>query len=188
MLRALIYIAVAWLLTAAVAALGAVFGLTIMLPSTSAVILVHLAFSHEDEIPYGLAVAIVIGYLEDLHQGAPIGTLSLAHGLTYLLLFWLSRRVVLPNAWSKMAAAGAFVLVVDLATWAILTVLAQPLGLQRDGLNLALTQVHWHVLATALMADPIWRVMDQLMWRLGLAPRPTPPAVPGATAAAGGEE
>lgn len=182
--RALAYIALGWLLLAAVAGLGHVFELSVMLPSTTAVLLVHLAFapSHdqnserrgESELPAKLAIASVLGYLEDLHQGAPLGTLILAHQLAFLALHYASGRLALHGWFSRAAAAAVAVAVVDLATWGVLMVLAEPLRVPRDVLWPALWQARWHVLATFLVAQPTWTLTDWLLRRLRLSREPTP--------------
>jgi hypothetical protein len=164
--RALAYIALGWLLMAAVAGLGHVFALSVMLPSTTAVLLVHLAFSREGELPAKLAIVTVLGYLEDLHQGAPIGILVLAHQLGFLALHWASGRLALHGWLSRSAAALAAIGLVDLATWATLMVLAEPLRIPRDALMDALWQSRWHLLATFLVAHPVWLLTQWLFKRL----------------------
>jgi cell shape-determining protein MreD len=172
--RALAYIVLGWLLLAAVAGLGHVFELSIMLPSTTAVLLVHLAFSREGELPAKLAIATVLGYLEDLHQGGPLGTLILAHQLSFLALYWASGRLALHGWLSRAAAAMAAVGIVDLATWGTLMVLADPMRIPRDALMVSLWQARWHLLATFLVAHPVWRLVTWLLRRLRLEQSPTP--------------
>jgi hypothetical protein len=172
--RALAYIVLGWLLLAAVAGLGHVFELSIMLPSTTAVLLVHLAFSREGELPAKLAIATVLGYLEDLHQGGPLGTLILAHQLSFLALYWASGRLALHGWLSRAAAAMAAVAVIDLATWGILMVLAEPMRIPRDALMVSLWQARWHLLATFLVAHPVWLLTEWLLRRLRLEQSPTP--------------
>ncbi|MCA9704813.1 MAG: hypothetical protein KDK70_03055 [Myxococcales bacterium] len=166
--RALAYILLGWLLMAAVAGLGHVFELSIMLPSTTAVLLVHLAFSREGELPAKLAVATVLGYLEDLHQGAPLGTLILAHQLTFLALHWGSGRLALHGWLSRAAAALVAVGLVDLATWGTLMVLAESMRIPREALLDGLWQARWHLLATFLVAQPVWLLLDRTLERLRL--------------------
>lgn len=177
--RALAYIALGWLLMAAVAGLGHVFELSVMLPSTTAVLLVHLAFSREGgprevELWSKLAIVTVLGYLEDLHQGAPLGVLILAHQLAFLALHWAAGRLALHGWLSRAAASGVAVGLVDLATFATLMVLAEPLRIPRDALVDALWQGRWHVLATFLVAYPVWLLTERLFRRLRLDPEPTP--------------
>jgi hypothetical protein len=176
--RSLTYIVLGWVLLAAVPAFGHVFSLTIMLPSTSAVLLTHLAFSREGELPWGLAVATALGYLEDLHQGAPIGTLALAHGLTYLALRWASGRVALHGWVTRALAAMVAIGLVDLATWGVLMSLSVPRGIDQEALNLALGKVGWHVLATVLVAQPVWGLTDWLFKVLRLERSPAPALPP----------
>lgn len=172
--RALAYIVLGWLLLAAVAGLGHVFELSIMLPSTTAVLLVHLAFSREGELPAKLAIATVLGYLEDLHQGGPLGILILAHQLSFLALYWASGRLALHGWLSRAAAAMVAVAVIDLSTWGTLMVLADPLRIPRDALMVSLWQARWHLLATFLVAHPVWLLTTWLLRRLRLEQSPTP--------------
>lgn len=172
--RALAYIVLGWLLLAAVAALGKVFALSVMLPSTSAVLLVHLAFAREGTLPAKLGVVTVLGYLEDLHQGAPIGTLILAHQLAFLALHWAAGRLALRSWMSRAAAAAAAVALVDLSTYATLMLLAESMRVPREALHVGLWQARWHVLATFLAAHPTWLLTDWLFARLRLdQPRPS---------------
>ncbi|MEE9385595.1 MAG: hypothetical protein V3V08_19470 [Nannocystaceae bacterium] len=161
MFRALVYVGVGWVLAAAVPALGSVFRLTVMLPSTSAVVLNHVAFSGPRVgVASGLVVATAIGYLEDLHQGAPAGTLTLAHAIAFLVLHWVSIRIALPRFPARLAAAAITVVVLDLLTWAVLSVLADAYGFRHASLNASLETVGWHALATMLVAYPVWMVVD----------------------------
>jgi hypothetical protein len=184
--RALAYIALGWLLMAAVAGLGHVFELSVMLPSTTAVLLVHLAFAQggghgggggggrEGELWTKLAIVTALGYLEDLHQGAPLGVLVLAHQLAFLALHWGAGRLALHGWLSRAAAALVAVGFVDLATFGILMVLAEPMRIPRDALVDALWQSRWHMLATFLVAHPVWLLTERLFRRLRLDPEPTP--------------
>ena len=172
MLRAFVYLVLGWVLIAVVGGLADVLSLTIMLPATSAVILTHAAFSAGTSVHLGLAVAIALGYLEDLHQGAPIGTLALAHGLTFLLLRWASGRFAI-TGWILRAAAGLVsASLLDAVTLAVLVVLADPLGVPRDALLGATAILHWHALATLLVAPPLWSGIDRLLQALRLDDRP----------------
>jgi hypothetical protein len=175
--RALAYIALGWLLIAAVAGLGHVFELSVMLPSTTAVLLVHLAFSREGELPAKLAIVTVLGYLEDLHQGAPLGILILAHQLSFLALHWAAGRLALHGWLSRAAAALVAVGFVDLSTFGTLMVLAEPMRIPRDALIESLWQSRWHLLATFLVAHPVWVLTEWLFRRLRLDPEPTPEEV-----------
>ncbi len=172
--RALAYIALGWLLMAAVAGLGHVFALSVMLPSTTAVLLVHLAFSREGELPAKLGIVTMLGYLEDLHQGAPLGVLILAHQLSFLALHWAAGRLALHGWLSRAAAAAVAVAIVDLATFGTLMILAEPMRIPRDALVESLWQSRWHVLATFLVAHPVWLLTEWLFRRLHLDPEPTP--------------
>ncbi len=179
--RALAYIILGWLLLAAVAGLGHVFELSIMLPSTTAVLLVHLAFSSEEgdsELPVKLAVATALGYLEDLHQGAPMGTLILAHQLAFLAMHYASGRLALHGWFSRAVAALVAIGLVDLVTWGTLMALAEPMRIPRDALMTGLWQARWHLLATFLVAHPVWLFADWLFLRLRLREAPTPTPTP----------
>ncbi len=172
LLRGLAYVVLGWLLLAAVPGLAHVFDLSVALPSTTAVVLLHLAFrqQREDEpLAAGLAVAVVLGYLEDLHQGAPTGVLTLVHALTYLLLYWSAQRLSLPGLITKGMAAAATLLIIDLLTWAVLMTLADPLGMQRDALSHSLSVVGWRALETFLLAYPVWLFLDWIFPALRLA-------------------
>ena len=166
--RALAYIALGWLLIALVGGLGHVLELSVMLPSTTAVLLVHLAFTREGELPAKLAVASVLGYLEDLHQGAPLGTLMLAHQLAFLALHWASGRLALHGWFSRGVAGLVAVAMVDLATWGTLMVLAETMRIPRDALMAALWQARWHLLATFLVAHPVWTLIQWILRKLRL--------------------
>ena len=171
-MRAALYILLGWLLLASVAGLGHSFGLTVMLPSTSAVLLVHLAFTRDHAphtagpelaLPLGLAVAITLGYLEDLHQGTPIGALSLAHGVAYLLAVWAGTRIAVEGAIVRALAAGVVTALVDLLTFAELMLLADRLGIASGALVRALPMLRWHALATVLAAPAVWLLADVVL-------------------------
>lgn len=163
MLRPVTYLLLGWLLLAAAGGLAQALELTVVLPATSAVLVTHMAFSKGMTTPLGLALAIALGYLEDVHQGAPAGTLTLAHALAFLCLRWASRRVALPGWISRAIAAVVAVVLIDLLTWLILLALEDVLSLRRDALVVALFDVKWHGLATLFAAPPIWAIMDRLI-------------------------
>jgi hypothetical protein len=73
-------------------------------------------------------VAIALGYLEDLHQGTPVGSLSLAHGLAFLLTVWAGTRIAVEGAIVRAMAAGVVAAVIDLLTFAEFALLADRLG------------------------------------------------------------
>jgi cell shape-determining protein MreD len=161
MIRGFAYVVLGWLLLAVVGGLAEVLELTVMLPATSAVVVTHVAFSRGPTLPVGLAVAIGLGYLEDLHQGAPVGTLTLAYGLAFLVLRWVSGRFHIGGMAMRAAASLGAVVLVDLLTLAILAALADPLGLRREALWSSLLAVRWHALATLLVAPPVWGLLDR---------------------------
>jgi hypothetical protein len=172
MLRAFVYLVLGWVLIAVVGGMADVLSLTIMLPATSAVLIAHAAFSPAMATHAGLSVAIALGYLEDLHQGAPIGTLALALGLAFLVLRWASGRLALMG-WVMRAVSGALsAVLLDALTLGILLLLADPLELSREALWAATRLLHWHVLATGLVAPPLWSSVDRLLLALRLDDRP----------------
>ncbi|TPV93159.1 MAG: hypothetical protein B7733_21985 [Myxococcales bacterium FL481] len=176
MFRALIYLGLGWVLAAAVPALAAVFGLTVMLPSTSTILLVHLAFTGpRDSQGFGLTIAMALGYLEDLHQGAPSGTLTLSHAVMFVGLHHVSRRIALPGLVSRMVASAVALVVLDAVTWGVLWGLAEAFELHRGALNLAFADVGWHALATALATYPVWFALDIASSWFGLRPLSTDP-------------
>ncbi|MCR9163385.1 MAG: hypothetical protein ACE37F_20330 [Nannocystaceae bacterium] len=162
MIRAFTYLIVGWVLIAVGGGLADVFMITVMLPATSVVVLTHIAFSRALPMPLGLALAIALGYLEDLHQGAPIGTLTMAYALAFVALSWAAERLAITGWPTRMLSAFVSVLVVDLLTAAILVALAEPLGLRRDALWTALWDARWHCIATALVAPPVWTLFERL--------------------------
>jgi len=172
MLRAFVYVVLGWLLIALTGGMADVLSLTVMLPATSVVIVTYAAFSPHTSVHAGLAVAIGLGYLEDLHQGAPIGTLALAHGLTFLLLRWASGRFAITGFIMRAVAGLLSAVLLDAVTLAILLVLADPLGVPREALLGVTSVLHWHVLATMLVAPPLWAGVDRLLAALRLDDRP----------------
>lgn len=162
-LRLLAYVFLGWLLTAAVAGLGPVLHLSVMLPATSAILLTHLAFSRWGQLHWGLGMAVVMGYLEDLHQGAPIGLLATIYAFGWLGLYRAARRFTLVGPLSRVFAAVAVAAGLDLMTWTMLTILAEPLGFTRGALNAALGGVGWHLLGTALFVPAVWWTADRVI-------------------------
>jgi len=168
MLRAAVYLLCGWLLLAFVGGIAEVLGLTIMLPATSAILLTHAAFGRQITAPLGLAVAIALGYLEDQHQGAPEGTLTLAHGLAFLGLRWAAQRFHIGGWLMQALAAFAAVVLVDVLTAGVLAMMSDALGLRREALYGCLWAARWHALATALTAPVVWVGLDTLLLRLGI--------------------
>lgn len=165
MLRALATILLGWFLLASVAGLGHSLGLTIMLPATSAVLLARTAFARELSLPLGMTVAVSLGYLEDVHQATPIGTLCLAHGLAYLMMVWAATRIAVEGPIVRAFAAGLLAVTIDLLTFAELMALAEPLGIDPGALLNALPALRWHALATFLAAPAVWWLADLIMRR-----------------------
>jgi len=160
MLRGVAYILLGWLLLALEGGLAEVLSLTLMLPATSAVVITHAAFAREVSTPLGLAAAVALGYLEDLHQGAPVGLLSLAYGITFLALRWSARRIHL-HGWLLQALASLIgAAIVDLLTLMLLLGLSESLGVRREAVFAA--PLRWHGLATLLAAPPVWALLDRV--------------------------
>lgn len=159
--RLLVYVFTGWFAMAAVAGLAPVLQLSVMLPATSSILLVHLAFSRWSHLHWGLALAVALGYLEDLHQGAPMGVLSTAHAVGWLLLYRASKRFTLVGPLSRVAAATIFTALVDMLTWLLLILLAPALGFGRGALNAAWAQELWHLVATACFVPALWLIADK---------------------------
>lgn len=172
MFRAVAYVVLGWVLIAVVGGLADVFDLTIMLPATTAIVITHAAFAPTTNLTGGLAIAVVLGYLEDLHQGAPMGTLCMAHALTFLALRWLAGRLQLGGWTLRSLVSLLAVVLVDVCTVAVLVLLADPLGLRRDALFSALPQMRWHALATLLAAPPVWTLIGRVFVALRLEQPP----------------
>lgn len=172
MIRALAYLVLGWLLIAVVGGLADVLRLTVMLPATSAIVVTHVAFARGPSVPFGLSLAVGLGYLEDLHQGAPVGTLTLAYALAFLIVRWASGRIHLGGLVMRALASMATVILVDLLTAAILFALAEPLGVRREAIGPALLQTRWHALATLLAAPPVWMLIEWIFALLRIEDRP----------------
>lgn len=172
MIAGFAYLMVGWVLIAIVGGLADVLSLTVMLPATSAVVLTHAAFSRRLSLPGGVALAIALGYLEDLHQGAPVGVLALSHGLAFLVLRWSSGRLHLGGWVLRAMASVAAVAVIDLLTFGTLIVMSDALSFRREALVTALSAARWHALATALVAAPVWNVLQRVLRLLRVADEP----------------
>jgi hypothetical protein len=155
-MRPLIYIALGWLLLAAVGGLGHTFGLTIMLPATSAALVVHVVYGRELSLPAALFVAVTLGYLEDMHQGTPAGLLSLTYGFACLALIWSSRRLAVEGPMARALAAGVTAALIDVLTFALLFAVRRRLGVDAATLVDGLWQGRWHALATVLAAPAVF--------------------------------
>lgn len=172
MFRALGYVTFGWFLLAVGGSLGHIAGVTAVLPATSVPVVLHLAFTPgraRPSLPYGLTVAVVLGYLADLHQGGPPGVSALAHGCCYLGAHFLARRLVLVSWRARLGATLLYGLALDLVTFVILAVTSGPLGLSLAALVSGLSLVPWRAVLTALLAQPIWSVLDAVSSRLGRA-------------------
>lgn len=162
-MRQLIYIALGWLLLAAVGGLGHTLGLTIMLPATSAALVAHVVYGRQLSLPVAVFVAVTLGYLEDMHQGTPAGLLSLAHGVTCLALVWSSRRFAVEGPLARAIAAGVAAALVDLITFALLLAVRRRLGVDASALVAGLIQARWHALATVLAAPGVFFLAERAL-------------------------
>ncbi len=162
MARAVVYVLLSWLATLVVTGMASALHLTVMLPSISAIVIAHAAFLRSHPLVLGLTVAMVIGHLEDLQQGAPAGVLALAHGIDFLVLRWMSIRVDLRGVLMRSIVALFSVVVIDLATWGVLMAVARSMAIHREALTWALLDVRWHALATMLVAPPTWLLIDRV--------------------------
>jgi hypothetical protein len=172
MIRIAAYVLLAWGLIALVGGLAEVLDLTVMLPLATAILVAHVAFSPGAPLPMGLGLAVTFGYLSDLHQGAPVGTLTLAHALTFLALRWLARRVDSRTWVVRGLVAAAATVGVDLVALLTLLILADAFSIDRDALVTALWDLRWHALATGLLAPPVWSLTDRFFAALRLDDRP----------------
>jgi cell shape-determining protein MreD len=117
---------------------------------------------------WGLAVAVALGYVEDLHQGAPVGVLSLAFALAFLVLHWAAGRIAV-RGWTMRALVSLMaVALIDIITITTLFVLADPLAIRTEALWPMLLGLRWHALATLLVAPPVWALLQRVftMFRL----------------------
>jgi hypothetical protein len=175
MLRFFTYVILGWLLLALCGGLADVLALTIVLPSTSAVVIAHAAFTGDRKLVPGLSVAVGLGYLEDLHQGAPVGSLSLAFGVAYLVLHWAAGRLAV-RGWPMRALMALFAIVlIDATMLVLLFALADSFGIRTDALLGTLPGLRWHALATALVGPPVWALLDRTFAVFRLDDRPPPP-------------
>ena len=159
---ALIYILTSWILSAIVAGFGQGFHLTIMLPLTSAICLTHYVFQHRRSRIGFMAFALILGYLEDIQQVMPVGTLTLVYLAAAILLMGLQRRFSLEGAWRSMITLFLLVVFIDTCTWLILFALSEQFSFNVGALRQTLTTVHWHALATMLATPVIWFVLDRI--------------------------
>lgn len=148
---------------AMVGSLGHQFHITAVLPTTTIGLLIHVAFAPRrspSTLGFGLVIAVVLGYLEDLHQGGPTGITSLAFGGAYIALYASSLRLSLTSWQSRLVVGFMFALGVDLLAGLGLLVLAEPLGLSRGAVMSGMKLVPWRALETALLVHPIWSMVE----------------------------
>jgi hypothetical protein len=94
--------------------------------------------------------------------------LILAHQLCFLALHWASGRLAVHGWFTRAAASLVAVGLVDLATWGTLMVLAEPMRIPREALMASLWQARWHLVATFLVAHPVWLLIEATFRRLRL--------------------
>lgn len=68
---------------------------------------------------------------------------------------------------------GLAIALIDLATWGTLMVLAEPMRIPRDALMVSLWQARWHLVATFLVAHPVWSLTEWVLRRLRIDPGTT---------------
>jgi cell shape-determining protein MreD len=175
MLRPFTYVILGWLLLALCGGLADVLSLTIVLPSTSAVVIAHAAFNGDRKLVPGLAVAIGLGYLEDLHQGAPVGSLSLSFGVAFLVLHWAAGRLAVRGWTTRALVALLAIVLVDATMFVLLFALADTFGIRMEALLGTLSGLRWHALATTLVGPPVWALLDRTFSVFRLDDRPPPP-------------
>ena len=134
--------------------------------ASSALLIARFSHAQGPVVTADDPTAVALGYLEDLQQGAPVGVLCLAHSLAYLGLWWLSRRVALRGRASVLVVVGSAAFALDTLTWLVLSALAGPLGISREGLNATWNLVGWHVLGTVLFAPLVWSITHSLTSRV----------------------
>ena len=161
-IEGLIYVVWGWILLAAVPALGYALHWTVMLPSTTAILMCHVAFVRTGSLTRGMLLALILGYLEDVHQGAPTGLLMFCHGVAFAGIYWVSARVSVHGLGGQILVSTLCVIVIDVTTWALLLGVADPLGLRIDAIHRSLWEARWHIVATALMAQPLWLVTNRM--------------------------
>ena len=113
------------------------------------------------ELVPGLAVAVSLGYVEDLHQGAPVGVLTLAFAISFLVLHWAAGRIAV-RGWSMRALVSLMaVALIDTLTILTLLLLADPLAIRTEALWPMALSLRWHALATVLVAPPVWSLLQR---------------------------
>jgi cell shape-determining protein MreD len=172
MFRLLGYAATAWLLLALVGGLADTLDLSVALPAPGAVLVAHAAFAATGGLASGLGVAAVVGYLEDVHQGAPAGVGVTAHMVAFFVLTALARRVATTRRLARLAVVAICVAVVDLVSVGLLAAFADPFEVHRPALLEGVRSLRWHALVTVLAAEPVWALADRVMrWLRVGAPR-----------------
>ena len=145
-----------WFWIAATASISHVAGLTIFLPMLSVVVLAHSIFETEDPpLVESLAMAVMLGYLYDLHHGHPTGVMTLGHVLAVFGLRWAKVRLLFAGGASMAmlsgAAAGMILLISLLPVW----IFQVRLGLTFESYFVSWDRVAYQAVATALLAYPL---------------------------------
>jgi cell shape-determining protein MreD len=171
-LRWPLYVLAGWIASAAVASLAHEAHFSLVLPQTSAILVVHsvFAFPHLTSRQH-LAVAIALGYLDDLHHQAIIGSSTLAHVFAYALVAWIAPRISTQGQLVRMGVAGLASATIVLVIGCVSLLMAPRLGFSKETLLAAWPQGLWQVLATVLVTSPLWLVMDWLLRLVRILPR-----------------
>lgn len=116
-------------------------------PSLLLPLVVYLGV-HESSMIRGALLSFALGYLVDLHAGAPIGLFS----FIFVVIWWLSRlagvRLAAQRIWSQMLLAFGFCLVETAMVLTLLTVFGHDAHRPLEIAAIAFP----HALATALVA------------------------------------
>ncbi len=144
------------------------FALSVFVPEIPAILTTHLAWSGVS-LPFGLALAVLAGYVEDLDAGGIVGLSSLAYAVAFLGTYRLARRIAAPGTVGRVLWSAAFVAVVDAIVAAgIAAVLPWiPAGYVLSRSTWAATGLH--VAATALWAPAVWVIAEAVHRKVGLA-------------------
>ena len=115
-------------------------------PSVGILVVLYVAVVLRGSPSAGAAVAVALGYVADLAEGAPKGLSSLTFGGAYFVLRAMSGRIYLGRAASQVLTSLLLALGVGLAQSALLTATAP------YGLWFLVREAFWTALATASVA------------------------------------
>ncbi len=175
MLRGFFYLFLGWVIILVVGGLAAALGLTIMLPVPAAIVLTHLLTEDRAAPPVGLFVAMSLGYVVDVHQGAPVGASSLAYGIVFLLARPAIMRLSLRGWFARGLVCACLAVALDLGLWVVLALLSEWLQILPGALDDGFSMFPWRALATALLVPPLWVILDWMalldVFRTRLGPK-----------------